>query len=172
MREVYLVRHAEKGADDEITKEGREAAALMKTEMPDFKRVVASDSPRAQLTAKLLTGRDPEVDERAGYGKAKTSPELSQKLNKLAKEEGTTFLQQALIVKDPEMMKGIDAQARELIDLMADLLVDLGPGEKALLVSHDLTISPAMEIEGIPMEPIGPLHGYIVSDGEPKIRKF
>lgn len=173
MREVYLLRHAEKqGADGVLTEKGEEMARNLGKLLPHFVRVVASDSSRTQLTANLLTGVDPEVDLRAGYTTL-ASPEVSKAINDVALEQGITFLEAMQQFDEPELAAGVAAKAHELNQLIGELLADLGDDEKALIVSHDLTISPAMADRGVPLQSIEFLHGYVIDDsGEVKATDF
>lgn len=56
MKQVYILRHAQKDTIGNLTQEGRERAKSMQKGLPQFKIVIASDSPRTQDTATLLTG--------------------------------------------------------------------------------------------------------------------
>ena len=90
--------------------------------------------------------------------------EKSDAINKLATEQGLTFLEALQQFQDPEVLDGVDSKASELNQLIAELFDELNDGEKALVVSHDLSISPAMAQKGIPLESIQPLHGYVINE--------
>jgi broad specificity phosphatase PhoE len=158
-----LLRHGEKDAAGVLTSRGKQAAKALRLQLANFKRVISSDSDRAVLTAKLLTGKDPQVDQRAGYATA--SVEVSNEINALVKDHGISFLDAARQYNNPEVLRGIDEQAHALNALIDELLGELAEDEKALIVSHDLTIAPAMGFRGVSAESIDPLHGYVISTG-------
>jgi hypothetical protein len=162
MGEVYLLRHGEKNTDGTLTERGKRAAEAMRSILPHFVTVISSSSDRAILTAQLLTGEDPRIDQRAGY--ATTSPEISSAINGLAISRAISFLDATRLYNDQEVLQGIDEQARELNMLTDELLAALSEDEKALIVSHDLTITPAMGFRDMPAESIEPLGGYIISE--------
>jgi broad specificity phosphatase PhoE len=162
MKEVQLRRHAEKSPNGTLTQAGIRDATELRKLLPNFVRVVSSPSERTIDTAKLITNTQPDVDERASYYTA--SQEKSDAINILAAEQGTTFLEAVQAYNDPEVLSGIENKARELNDLIAELLGGLADGEVALIVSHDITISPAMAQNGIPLESIAPLGGYVIDE--------
>lgn len=172
MREVYVLRHGEKDDQGVLTARGEEAARAMRGILPQFARVIASDSDRTILTAKLLIGRDPLVDKQASYAPAPTA--VSETIRNLAKNRGISFLDAARQHNDPEVLRGIDEQAHKLNNLIDELLGALAEDERALIVSHDLTIAPAMGFRGMSAESIAPLTGYIVSmiNGQSSVRRI
>lgn len=167
-----MLRHGEKDAAGTLTERGKQAAEAMRSTLPDFVRVISSDSDRTILTAKLLTGEDPHIDRRAAY--ATTSSAISNEISALVQEHNISFLDAARLYDDPEVLRGIDEQAQELNAMIDELLDRLGEGEKALIVSHDLTIAPAMGLRGMSAESIDPLGGYIISAGNetPSVRRY
>jgi len=161
MKEIYLLRHGEKDAGGKLTENGKRTAKAARSTLPRFARIVSSDVERAVLTAKLIAGKGPTIDRRAAYASA--PPEISLAINTLAKKHGISFLDAARTHNDPEVLRGID-----------ELLEELAENEKALVVSHDLTIMPAMEFRGMPFESIEPLCGYVIrmSDGAVSVRRY
>jgi broad specificity phosphatase PhoE len=162
MKSVELRRHAEKDSNGMLTEVGMQTARKLAQTLPEFSKVVSSESDRAQLTAKLMTGSEPQIDLRAGFYMA--SPEKSTAINELATEQGLTFLEAVQRYNDPEVLEGIDLKAKELNELTRQLFEDLDEDGNALIVSHDLSISPAMAKRGIPLESIDPLEGYIIHE--------
>lgn len=160
MKEVYLLRHGEKDGAGVLTERGKRAAAAMRPALPSFACVISSGSDRTILTAKLLTGQDPQIDHRAAY--ATTPAKISDAINTLASTHKSSFLDAARQYGDPMVLKGIDEQAHLLNLLVDELLGRLVEGEKALIVSHDLTIAPAMGLRGMSAESIEPLGGYVI----------
>lgn len=164
MKEVYLIRHAEKDPDGVLTPKGEEDAEALRGLTPSFVRVVSSDSSRTQKTAELLTGHKPEVDDRAGFSMA--PQQKSDAINRLARESNISFLEAAIKYNDPEVLNGIDAKAKELKELVTEILESLEDGQKALVVSHDLSISPEVALDGVPLASIDFLHGYVIRPDE------
>ncbi len=164
MKEIHIRRHAEKNSDGTLTRNGIRTASELSRHMPEFDKVIASDSSRTQLTAKLLTGVDAVVDKRAGY--AMISPEKIDAIEQLSAECGISFFEAADRYQDLEILRGIDAKADTLNQLVDELLNDLEEGEKILIVSHELTIVPALAKRGISLQSIKPLEGYVLrADG-------
>lgn len=165
MKEVYVLRHGEKDADGNLHERGKRAAEAMRPVLPTFIHVYSSPVERAAQTAFALTGTAPETDERAAFAMAPA--EVSNAINALVHEQGISFLDAARQYNDTTVLEGVDSKAREL-NLLIDELLDVLPEDgKALVVSHDLTIVPAMALRGTSPESIEPLGGYIVShDGE------
>lgn len=161
MKEVYLLRHAEKDASANLTERGKQAARAMRMVLPEFARVTSSGFDRAIMTANLLTGVDPAVDQRAAY--AETSAAVSSEIDALAREHGVSFLDAARLHNDPEVLSGIEERAHMLNEMIDQLLGELVEGEHALIVSHDITIVPAMSFRDMSSESIDPLGGYIIS---------
>lgn len=159
-KEIYLIRHAEKDDRGTLTDSGREAATSLGKRLPTFSTVISSESGRAQETAELLTGQKARVDARAGYYMA--HPEKSNELNRIAKEQDIPFLEAVIIFNDSEVLEGVKDKAEQLNDLIEELMQNLPVGAKAIIVSHDLSISPAMKERGVPLESIPYLSGYVI----------
>ncbi|MCL4360382.1 histidine phosphatase family protein [Patescibacteria group bacterium] len=66
MKEIYILRHAEKDVTGELTKRGKVTAAEQRRRLGHFDCIYSSDKPRVVETAILLTGNKPVVDTRAG----------------------------------------------------------------------------------------------------------
>jgi len=162
MKHAYLIRHAEKDDDGTLTEKGREEAVKLASQLPDFAIIISSESPRTRETAKLLTNLDSVVDPRAGFYMA--PKEKSDAINRLANEKDISFLEAAVIFNDQEVNVGIENKASELSSLVSETINQLHENQSALIVSHDLSISPAMRQKGIPLESIPFLSGYTIDD--------
>lgn len=81
MREIWLLRHAEKNYRNELTVKGEAQAVAKRKELPEFEVVISSPVARSRRTAELVTGREPTVDVRAGF-----DVEQPEKLNELIDE--------------------------------------------------------------------------------------
>ncbi len=161
-REVYLLRHAHKDDQGVLTEEGMEKASQLRKKLPTFLHVISSDSKRTQETARLISGKEPQVDPRAGFYMA--HPEKSDELNRIAKEQNIPFLEAVVVLNDSEVLAGVDDKAGQLNNLIEELMKTLPEGAKAVIISHDLSISPAMKKRGIPLESIPFLSGYIIDE--------
>ena len=164
MKAVYVMRHGHKDFAGNLTDEGQQSAAALRPQLPHFELVVASGYARAIQTAQLLSGQDPMIDERAGYPMA--PQDVSDTINALAAQKGLSFLEAAHIYNDALVLSDIGEQAKDLNSLIDELLVKLTDGQWALVVSHDITIVPAMSQRGLPGVPIEPLAGYVVSQAD------
>lgn len=164
MKEIHLRRHAEKDSNGIITENGERKARELSQHLPEFAKVISSNSARAVRTADLMSGQAPIEDERAGFYMA--TREKSDAINALASAEGLTFLEALQQYNDQEVLDGIDSKATDLNQLIAELFDELDIDEKALIVSHDISISPAMQQKGIPLESIQPLEGYIITEDD------
>lgn len=75
--------------------------------------LLAARTPiKTKLTAKLLTGQYPRIDQRASYATA--PPGMSAVINALARDRNISFLDAARQYNNPEVLRGIDEQADEL----------------------------------------------------------
>lgn len=168
MKQIYVLRHAPKDNNTgELTNDGREKAAKLKDKLPLFEIVIASNSKRTQETAQLLTGVEPTVDARAGHFMG--TPEQSILLNERAKTHTLGFT--GALFDTPEVKEDVTKKAQELIDLIHEVISKLDDGGKALIVSHDITIVPAVQLLahqqiGTPIKTFNPLGGYIVNEND------
>jgi broad specificity phosphatase PhoE len=171
MKEIYVIRHGEKDATGMLTERGMQAAQAMRSMLPGFACIISSDTSRTALTANLLTGEEPRIDHRAAFAMA--SPAMSNEINDLAAKRAISFLDAARLHNNPEVLAGIDGQAHALNALIDELFEEIPENEKALIVSHDLTIVPAMAFRGMSAESIDPLSGYIVRmDDETTVQRY
>lgn len=167
MSEVYVIRHApaERGRFGILTEEGVEAAKERGAALPYFAIVIASDAERTQQTAELITGQKPIVDARAGFYMA--PPETSERLKQIVTERGVSFWEAAEILGDQEVLDGINAQTAQLHELINETLAELQGNERALIVSHDMTIAPTFKAYyNTDPRPISQLHGYVVDQDQ------
>jgi broad specificity phosphatase PhoE len=162
MKEIYVLRHAEKDDNGVLTQDGKLAARALAAALPQFSVVIASESPRTQTTASLLTESEPRIDVRAGF--YSTTQEKSGEISKIAQSQGITFFEAADIYNDGELSQGIRQQAMGLNELIDETLGELAGDSKALIVSHDMTITPAMAFRGQDRESIPFLSGYVIDE--------
>lgn len=162
MKEVYLLRHAEKDENGVLTERGQVLAKRLGKTLPRFVKVISSSSPRTKMTAALITSTDSLVDDRAGF--YMTTQERSDAVSQLAAEKGITFFEAAYIYEDGALVKGINDQADKLNQLVDETLASLHDDEAALIVSHDMTITPAMVSRGEQRRSIDYLSGYRIGE--------
>jgi broad specificity phosphatase PhoE len=148
MKEVYVIRHGEKDNGGILTKLGQKCAKELGKKLPDFEQVISSDSSRTKLTALLATNTEPIVDDRAGFFMA--AQEKSDAINHLAEERGISFIDAVDLYNDGEMSEAVRNKAAGLNELIDETLKNLNENQSALIVSHDLTITPAMALRGLP----------------------
>ena len=162
MKEVYVIRHGEKDNDGVLTKNGEKCAKELGSILPKFTRIISSDSSRTKLTALLATGSEPTTDDRAGF--FMSAQEKSDAINQLASEKGISFFDAVDLFNDGEILDAVQSKAIGLNELIDETLVSLREDEAALIVSHDLTITPAMALRGLPKVSVPYLCGYVVTD--------
>lgn len=170
MKQVYVLRHAPKDNNtDELTENGIIKARELQKILPKFNIVIASDSPRTQETATLLTGSKPTIDARAGFFQA--SPEQNFFINKQAESHPFGFTGAYLEYED--IKEEILNKARKLVDLIYETLERLGTDDKALIISHDITMVPAEKIltrKKPYTKTFNYLNGYIIDENKGLIR--
>lgn len=166
MRQVYVLRHAPKDNESgELTEEGRVKAKAVGSKLPTFHKIIASPSARTQETAELLTGTQPHIDVRAGHfvGTAEQSELL--KLQAQLHPLGFT----GALFDTPEVQVDVRKVAENFVVLLRETLENLPDHERALIVSHDITIVPAEQLlrgqnMGTSVKTFAPLSGYIVNE--------
>lgn len=164
MKEIHLRRHAHKNIDGMLSSEGIRSAQNLSPRLERFAKVIASNIPRAQHTAKILTGTDPLIDERASY--TEISPEAVVAIESLAQQHKLPFFEAAGKYEDSAVVVGMESKANELNELIDELLSSIDEGQKVLIISHDITIVPAMIKRGLVLQTVNPLEGYVLrSDG-------
>ena len=162
MKQVYVLRHAPKyDTTGDLTEEGKGKAIDLQNKLPSFNLVISSDSPRTQETAILLTKIQPQIDRRAGYFNA--PKEISDKINNQAKSHPAGFT--GAYLDNEQIKEYVNNQAKELKDLIFETLEKLGSDDKALIISHDITMVPAEKLltDGPYTKSFNYLSGYIVN---------
>lgn len=168
MKKIYLIRHAEKDSKGVLSERGRADSIKLGDSLPKFDAIYSSGSNRTQESARLITGKNPEIDDRAGFYMA--PDEKSDAINKIYKEQGIDFLEAVYVHNDNEVLRGISDQADRLNGMIDELLKP--PGENVLIVSHNLTMIPAIKKRGFDTGLLlDYLGGYII-DESGKIENF
>lgn len=164
MKQVYVLRHAPKDETGNLTKEGKELAVKLQSNMPEFHIIIASDSLRTQETAILLTQKNPIVDTRAGF--YNSPKEISEKINIQAKTNPAGFT--GAYLENQSIRNEVNNKAKELINLIFETLEKLQPDEKALIISHDITMVPAAKLltSKFNTKTFQYLSGYIIDENK------
>lgn len=167
MKEILVVRHADWDLhNDTLTPEGRARCEEVRPLLGIFAVVLCGPAGRARETAQLLTGKQPQPDERAGIY---TSPsqELSAHVAELRKTH--PFGVAGAIISIPELRGPLRQQGEAMHDLVAETMQALPPDQRALIVSHDGTMV-ALEkvLAGEPFDTIdhtyGELQGFRINE--------
>ncbi|HSA83918.1 MAG TPA: histidine phosphatase family protein [Patescibacteria group bacterium] len=173
MKQIYVIRHADKNKETgQLTDEGRERARQLKDQLGNFDLVITADRPRLTETALLLTGRDPQIDKRAGF--VYTSSEQKERLSQQAKVHPMDHA--GALFEFPEHKEHVGIIGNNLIELIKETFQKLPENGKALIVSQDGVMVAAERIlQNKPYEKLEssyqPLEGYII-DYELNIKEF
>lgn len=189
--QVIAIRHTRKGKDNNLAPVGIAETKALKNQLPQFDQVYSSPSPRTQETGRLLTGVNPEIDKAFSFPRA--SKDLSDIINQLADANGVEFVIKMLqIFNNPEKELGkelaqqlqkdiaefrdqIIAQVKAFNQRIDQIHADLAPEQRALVISHDIILSPARQLRLDPtledggefqVAGVDPLSGYSISDPE------
>jgi len=133
MKYIQVRRHAPKHAKGHLTNEGKKLADKVKNKLPQFALIISSNKPRAIETARLLTGKEPIIDKRAG------TPAFSLDIEQTLHREGQShpFGIAGVIFDNPEYKKMIKEQGKKLAELIKETLLKLPENGTALIISHD-----------------------------------
>lgn len=143
MREVYVLRHANWNLNrDSLTGEGKQKCLDLKEKLGKFDIVISSNFDRNKETAKLLTGVEPKVDERAGI--LKLTEEQNNKITELRQKH--PFGVAGAILSIPELIEPVKKAGKNLIELIKEAVSKLPENGRALIISHDGTMVSAEKI--------------------------
>ncbi|PIY71584.1 hypothetical protein COY87_05350 [Candidatus Roizmanbacteria bacterium CG_4_10_14_0_8_um_filter_33_9] len=133
MKYIQVRRHAPKHAEGHLTDEGKQMVDKVRNKLPQFTLIISSNKPRAIETAKLLTGKEPIIDKRAG------TPAFSLDIEQTLHVEGQNhpFGIAGVIFDNPEYRVMIKKQGEKLAELIAETLLKLPENGTALIISHD-----------------------------------
>lgn len=133
MKEIYVLRHAEKDASGNITTEGKSEAQDFGKRLGHFDFVYSSDKPRAIETATLLTGSTPIIDPRAGA--LSFTPEETQNTHEQGKAH--VFGIAGVLFDSDTYRPKIIEKGKNLVELIEELWSKLSHNERAIIISHD-----------------------------------
>lgn len=166
MKEIIIVRHGNWNlTHDRLTEQGKNRCTELKPKLGSFAIATSSPFGRTQETARLLSGLEPNVDERASI--LKSPPEFSQRVAELRKTH--PFGVAGAIISVPELRKPLREQGQQLVALAKETFNQLSDDQRALIVSHDGTIVAAEKVlTGAPFDEIdhtyGELEGFRVDE--------
>ena len=164
MKQVYILRHAQKDNCGNLTQEGKDEAKLLQKSMSHFQIVIASDSLRTQETAALLTGVAPMIERRAGYFNA--PKEVSDEINIKAISNPHGFA--GAYLSNKKIEREVIKNAKGLLDLIFETLKELDDDEKALIVSHEITLVPSVQLftKDKTIQSFAYLSGFIIDENK------
>ncbi len=143
MRQVFVLRHANWNLDkDGLIDEGKQKCLDLKKKFGNFDIVISSNFDRNKETAKLLTGKEPQVDARAGI--LKLTDEQNQKITELRQKHPLGIA--GAIFSVPELIQPVKEAGQNLIDLIKEVISKLPENGRALIISHDGTMVSAEKI--------------------------
>ena len=152
MKKVYVLRHAAwKYPEGTLTPEGEKKIAGLKKTAKMFNIIISSPATRAQQTAKLLTNKDPIIENRASILDV-----TEEELNYIVTQgKNHPFGMAGFIFDDPKFIKLAEKKGKELADLILETLGKLKDGESALILSHDgVMVAAEKVLKQQPFEPI------------------
>lgn len=163
MKEIYILRHAEKDETGNLTEAGKIIAADFSKRLGHFDFVFSSDKPRAIETATLLTGSKPVIDIRASA--ISFTPEEIQSTHEQGKDHKFGI---AGVLFDSDMYRPkIIEKGNNLVELIEELWNKLSHNERALIISHDgVMVAAYMPLLNLDLSKAGrtfePLQGFRV----------
>ncbi|HSX31500.1 MAG TPA: histidine phosphatase family protein [Candidatus Saccharimonadales bacterium] len=167
MKEVYVLRHSNwDGVTDALTDPAKRAAQSRAAKLPNFALVYASPFVRTAQTAQLLTGKQPQLDERAAI--PRVPEELRQQVATLKATHPLRVAGALFSLK--AVYPALETAGAALVELINELLACLPDGARALVVTHDGTMLAAQRVLGqVPMNsPLtanyAELDGYVVRE--------
>lgn len=163
MKTVLVIRHGEKDGD-ELTKKGAKACEELARVVGPFEIVIASSRERTRQTARIISGKIPEVDIRAGtpdFPDDLLPTLLERELTHPLGVVGAIWEHERLV--DAAYEGGLNLQ--QLIKATLDRLDD---SQHALIVSHDgamVGLEAAMHgNKDAPDHSFQPLQGFVVNE--------
>jgi broad specificity phosphatase PhoE len=133
MKEILVLRHAEKDASGNITDKGRACAKALGARLGDFDIIISSPKSRAVETAVLLVSKEPTIDRRAGA--IGLTPEETMRTHEEGKKH--QFGIAGVLFANDEYRPKIIEKGRELVELIKETLNKLSDSGRALIISHD-----------------------------------
>ena len=168
MSEVFILRHSKRDADGNLTEEGETLARRIAAGLPHISRAASSSAPRAIQTASILFGRKPGADTRAGF--YTPVEDRAKEVAAYAESNDESFIQAANEIDGGKMAIGIAEQAAALDALITEMLRQLPADGSGLIVSHGMTIAPAMALRGLEAQLPDYVAGYHVqADGSAEL---
>jgi len=137
MKQVYVIRHANWDLqNDKLTAETSQKCLEFKKRLGDFDLVFSSNFGRAIETARLLSGKEPVIDNRAGI--LKMSDETAKKITALRQNHPLGVV--GVLFSFSENIEALQNVGSGLCSLIKEVFLKLPKNGKALVVSHDGTM--------------------------------
>ena len=138
-KEVLVIRHAEKtkrkGTSTEplqLTDEGRRKAQQLGEQLGDFHTIITTSRLSGRATAEEMTGKQPIIDERAGF------MEITEAQKEDLKSEDHPMGIAGAVFENSEYRELARMSGLLLVVLIKEVLRELPEDEKALIVSHNV----------------------------------
>ncbi len=135
MKEVVVIRHGEKEGDG-LTAQGIAKCRALAGRAGSFTLAIASPQQRAVQTAGLITGLPVKSDSRASVP---AFPEREVKRLGAIQQTHTLGIIGA-IWEEPALIEDVRIAGTKLLDLVYEVMNELLPDQRALIVSHDGTM--------------------------------
>ncbi|OVE75133.1 hypothetical protein BVX95_00130 [archaeon D22] len=143
MKKIYVLRHSNWDLDrDALTKEGLQKAEAFRKRLDNPKIVISSPKDRTIETAKVLSGKNPVIDNRADI------PDFSDEQNRFIREnrEFHPLGVPGVIFEKEELIFIAKKAGERFLELLDEVLLKLDGGQSALILSHDGTMIPAEKL--------------------------
>ncbi len=143
MKRLYILRHANWDLEkDRLTDEGKQKCLDLQKKLGNFDNIISSPFERSQETAKLLTSRNPRIEEKAGI--LQLTNEQNERITELRQKHPLGVA--GAIFTLPELRESIIKAGQDLMQLIQEIIIELPQNGKALIISHDGTMVAAEKI--------------------------
>ncbi|MEJ0053985.1 MAG: histidine phosphatase family protein [bacterium] len=137
MKTILVIRHSHwDGQTDTLSLEGIADCEAKKTTLGSFTTVIASPFNRTVEAARLLSGNDPVVDDRASM--LALTPEEAAWLKEARKNSPLGVA--GVIFGRPDFLEPVKVAGEKCLSLIEETLEKLPLDGRALIVSHDGTM--------------------------------
>ena len=144
MKRIYVLRHANWDflGKDQLNPEGIGKCKEVAKKLPKFDLVISSNRDPTIETAKILSGKEPKIDDRAGE-LAMTEEQVSQ-FNEIRKTHPCGAIGALLAI--PELHGPLKIAGEKLVSLIKEIFARLQGDGNALITSHEGTMIRAEKV--------------------------